>query len=305
MPSSDERLTSYLAQLDRLEGWMYPTTGLLMGEVLRWQSAQGVSGGIAEIGVHHGKSFIALGLAAEAHDALIAIDCFEDQAANVDFSGYGDRAAFEANLANWMPERAVRIETLDSLTLRGQEAAYGLADLRFFSVDGSHTREATLNDLQVADTALGPDGVCALDDLLNHHWLGVITGLFDYLNGPHGLVPAVLVPNKLFMARPDKAMALREALFARHGSYCSKRDVLISQYPVDIYEEAWQPPSVASAEAPEPAQAPDLAPAPTPEPTPEPEPEPSQEPRDAPSPEPPAAAHPTGLIGRITAPFRR
>lgn len=73
------------------------------------QRAHGVHGSIAEVGVYCGKSFIPLALLRRTNESALAIDCFEDQAANRDASGNGDRARFEAHLeAAHVRDAAVR-----------------------------------------------------------------------------------------------------------------------------------------------------------------------------------------------------
>src|ERR1022692_661571 len=57
-----------------------------------------VRGGVAEIGVHHGKSFIALCLAMQKDEKAFCIDIFSEQHLNQDQSGRGDRQMFEENI---------------------------------------------------------------------------------------------------------------------------------------------------------------------------------------------------------------
>ncbi|MEM8625588.1 MAG: class I SAM-dependent methyltransferase [Pseudomonadota bacterium] len=230
-------LDRYFAALDGIEGWLSPTAAWIMAGLIDWQGAKGVPGGIAEIGIHHGKSFLPLAMATRDGDALHAIDCFDDQSVNIDQSGRGDRRIFEQHLSEWLPGRAVTVHEVDSLTIRGREAALGLEGLRFFSVDGSHTRAATLNDLQVADAALGPDGLCALDDMLNACFTGVISGLFDYMTPDAGLVPVALVPNKLLLARPLVRDAVQAQLRERHAALLLKSDLELGDYRIDLFVE--------------------------------------------------------------------
>jgi hypothetical protein len=63
------------------------------------QRALDAKGGIAEIGVHHGKLFILLYLLGRPPEKAVAIDLFEDQHFNIDLSGSGDLAKFRRNLA--------------------------------------------------------------------------------------------------------------------------------------------------------------------------------------------------------------
>ena len=65
---------NYLSHIDEVEGWYSATTALAMMELIWLQESDGVPGGLAEIGIHHGRSFIALAAAARPTDPLIAID---------------------------------------------------------------------------------------------------------------------------------------------------------------------------------------------------------------------------------------
>ena len=67
-PSLDRLAAAYryLYYSDRIEGWMYQTTALAMMELIWLQEEAGLAGNIAEIGVHHGCSALALIAAARA-----------------------------------------------------------------------------------------------------------------------------------------------------------------------------------------------------------------------------------------------
>ena len=69
------------------------------------QLDMGVYGGVAEIGVHHGMSFVPLCLlnadAGAERSLAVAIDVFEHQERNLDGSGAGDREIFMGNVARW------------------------------------------------------------------------------------------------------------------------------------------------------------------------------------------------------------
>ena len=48
---------------NRIEGWFAPVDARTFYELLTFQNENNIDGGVAEIGVHHGKSFVALCLA--------------------------------------------------------------------------------------------------------------------------------------------------------------------------------------------------------------------------------------------------
>ena len=167
-----------------------------------------VPGGVLEIGVHHGKFFIALnGLVADETSKSIAVDLYENQDLNIDFSGRGSRSHFENNLRQFDRHggRNVIIESADSTTVAAADLL-AKAGQRFkvVSVDGGHTAEHTIADMNLANevvhsqqplarrhrrrhriSARPPDALAARDRLQQaHHVPHVdVSGLFPLLQG--------------------------------------------------------------------------------------------------------------------------
>jgi cephalosporin hydroxylase len=127
--------------LSQIEGWLSPTTARLMAALAEYQSTVGMHGNLAEIGIHHGKSFLAFANAACAGERLFAIDVFGDQHKNKDHSGSGSRHAFVQNAAIYAPRARIEIVQESSLDLPrlGWPKAHAQS-IRFFSIDGSHQR---------------------------------------------------------------------------------------------------------------------------------------------------------------------
>src|ERR1041385_6391341 len=98
----------YLYYSDRIDGWMYQTTALAMMELLWLQEEAGLTGNIAEIGIHHGCSALGLVAAARPDETVIAIDLFDRQDLNVDHSGGGSLTAFQEHLSYLFPQAKVR-----------------------------------------------------------------------------------------------------------------------------------------------------------------------------------------------------
>lgn len=236
----------YLDSLDTIEGWLSPGTALAMIETLWLQERTGIAGDVAEIGVFRGKSFLALAAGARPGERLIAIDLFDagDPAAerpeqDVAPYGTGNRAAFLANLARFFPGMRPEVIEGSSHALRGQEAAAGLSGLRMLSIDGGHTRALTLNDLRIADAALGAHGLCWLDDVLNPHWTGVVSGLFAFLDGTPDLTPVALFPNKLALCRPGAADFYRGGFRALFAPALERERIELHAAAIDVYGECW------------------------------------------------------------------
>ena len=212
------RLLDYCATGQHgIEGWLQQDALLLKLALHRQQRAAGIAAGVAEIGVHHGKFFVALALLCEGEDErALAVDVFDDQHLNPGGSGRGDRGVFGANLArSGVSGRAV-VRQQDSLTLTPDQvrAALGGGGARLFSVDGSHSLRHAASDLRVAAASLAPGGVVLLDDFLHAGWLGVTEAAVLMLHGesPPPLAPLAICGGKLAMVAPADHAAWMERL---------------------------------------------------------------------------------------------
>lgn len=224
--------------LHRVQGWLDESTAVYLSGIEVAQRAEGIVGDIAEIGIHHGKSFLCLCLDLPADQRAVAIDVFDDQSANVDGSGRGNRQIFEQNLA--AHGAGGNVDVVQSSSLELEANGFGTAGHRFriFSIDGGHTKEITENDLRIAERTVVERGLVVLDDVLNRHWLGVISGLFGYLAAGGSLVPAVLVPNKLILATSvDQAKQYRALFASNFPTGREKADVPLAGHLVDVYSQ--------------------------------------------------------------------
>lgn len=194
----------YLKGFESVEGWcsaqLFQTIDLLDSASLN------KVGGACEIGVHHGKFFILLNQVISADQKSYAIDIFEQQSLNIDASGKGTSSKFKSNLQLYDVHGGSNTELIegdstDSALRSRIEKQIGAGAIRFFSIDGGHTAEHTINDLEIADKLTSNEGVVIVDDVLNSHWLGVIEGVTNYLSRYPTLVPFALGGNKLYLSK--------------------------------------------------------------------------------------------------------
>lgn len=187
-----------------VEGWLRSEAATTIAALSERQRALGVAGGVAEIGVHHGKLFILLYLLGRAPEKAVAIDLFEDQHLNIDLSGGGDLAKFRHNLDRHADATRLVLHQGNSMDLTAAELVR-LADgpLRFVSVDGGHTAEITAHDLAVAEGALAEGGIIVLDDAFNEQWPGVADGVHGFFARSRNLVPFAIGANKTYFCRPS------------------------------------------------------------------------------------------------------
>jgi len=161
-------------------------------------------GGVCEIGVHHGQYYIMMNQLISANEQSYAIDVFDWQHLNIDGSGAGNRAKFEENLRSFD-----LYQGNNTTIIQGDSTDYSLGirnaikpgTIRFFSVDGGHTPEHALNDLNIANDLINLEGLVIVDDAMNHWWPGVLEGTLKFINSKPTLVPVALGFNKLYMCK--------------------------------------------------------------------------------------------------------
>jgi hypothetical protein len=201
-----------------VEGWLEPSILTAVTAFIAFQRAAGLPATFAEIGVHHGRFYLGLALAMGASGRGVAIDVFEAQHLNPDGSGKGNRQAFVANMArlNVAADRQTIIAN-DSRLVSPQQVISGLGGQRvaIFSVDGAHTVEYTISDLELAAATIADAGIIIVDDLFNARWPGVIDGVLQWLRSNAGAFEMVVYgDNKGFIARSAVAAAYRDMLIA-------------------------------------------------------------------------------------------
>lgn len=228
MEVSNTPLQNYLQYtFKNVEGWLLPAAVAGLNTLESIARLEGVvSGGACEIGVHHGRFFLALLACTNPSERSLAIDIFEDQALNVDRSGNGSRLRFAENLTKFSSHAdQVEIMQLDSLSLNSEKIvgiAQRFAPFRLFSIDGGHTTVHASNDLLVAQDLIVNGGLVIVDDYFHQDWPSVTEGVARYFWEVNAkLAPLCLVGGKLFMTT-----------FSYHERYLARlRSALIDPRP--------------------------------------------------------------------------
>lgn len=239
-PTSDQLpLLIYFANTERIEGWLQDTTAHVIRELLQHQLQEGVTGDVMEIGVHHGRLFILLCLLARPSEKAIAVDLFDMQELNVDKSGLGNLDQLRANLKTFAQDTNVEFVKGDSIQL-AESLKQRFRSLRYISIDGGHTREATCNDLWIAESILIPEGVVSLDDIYSLHWSGVTAGLAKYFAEGGSLIPFCLSPEKVHFARTRQAAdKYKELMSGRFDAISYVQFFNEDDVPVIVASEKW------------------------------------------------------------------
>jgi hypothetical protein len=197
----------------RIEGWLEPEAGFLFALLDEAQREQGVTGDVAEIGVHHGKSALLLGAMADhSRERMVVCDLFGGQQGNVSGSGSGDRHVFSANVEAWFSDSSfVKVYEKSSAELSVEEVG---RDCRLFHVDGGHSCSEALADLRLAAACLRPGGAIVIDDAFHMAWPGVTEAILIFLRDQdlERFVPLVMGFNKLVLVRSGDEMGYRALL---------------------------------------------------------------------------------------------
>jgi hypothetical protein len=190
---------------------------------LEVQSLAGIAGSMAEIGVHHGRSFFLLAQARRAGEQSLAVDVFEDDALYRDPLGFGRGVRFKQNCARLgVTLAANEVFAGPSATLDAAEISRRVGPVRFFSVDGGHRYDDVAYDMRLAAAALHPRGIIVADDYMNAQWPEVSLALADWLREKDNpLCPFLSSASKLYLcARSERAFYRTHAKqFLASGRY--------------------------------------------------------------------------------------
>lgn len=191
-------------QFPDIDGWCTAHLWQTIQPLYRDMVQRGPVGPVAEIGVYHGKFFLGLVKTVASPAQNHAIDVFDRQALNLDGSGAGSLDRFRQALRDCeVDEAAVEIVCADSMALTRTwvaEVEAKTGGFSFFSIDGCHRVEHTVNDLEIACALTRPSGIIFVDDYYNPSWPGVHEGVARwYFSRPRRFVPLLFSCNKLYL----------------------------------------------------------------------------------------------------------
>jgi hypothetical protein len=198
----------------KIKGWLSEIDNRILEVILELQVNNEIVGSVAEIGLHHGKSFIPLCLSLQEKEKGYGIDLFEDQAKNIDQSGRGSTLYVNNNLADFgiSPERYV-LDSRSSELVEPSDIIDSVGKIRFFSIDGGHWSEIVMNDLNLAQQVMCHGGVIALDDYLRPEWPEVAVGFHRwYFENNKKFSVFAIGFNKVYLCSPDFLEFYRHAL---------------------------------------------------------------------------------------------
>jgi hypothetical protein len=169
----------------------------LIAALNNFQKSQSIRGDLFEIGVHHGKLTILLGLLLGENEKLAVCDIFEDQSFNVSGSGAGSKDIFLEHWQHYFGDTtSLIIHDKPSQELTAADTG---ENVRIFSIDGGHTAAETYGDLVAAKQALLPEGLILIDDYFDPVFPGVSEGVNRFLFDNPDIKPLMHFFNKLVL----------------------------------------------------------------------------------------------------------
>ncbi len=246
---SREQLDRYLRWGNKkVDGWLYSVDAQLVGTIGDIQTKNGISGSVGEIGVWQGRLFILLYLLLHTNEKAFSIDIFDQNHLSKDRSnpkpGSGSNKLLDGFFDNvkrhvGSPEDIHTIRA-SSDSVVGKDILSVVGPVRLFSIDGGHTKEIVINDLDLAASTLCEQGVIIFDDCFRPEWPGVSNGLHEFFfRKTPTLVPFAISLNKVFLCKPSMATMYRESLKKLEPEHYNKESTFFGS-PVGFYSNRWE-----------------------------------------------------------------
>ena len=185
--SGNPAVDRYIAEgYETVRGMSSAFAATICGHIIRRQSELGITGHIAEIGTFEGRFFIAMALGLAPGEHALGIDTF-------DWPNDGLLDLFHSHCARLGLARerytAIKANIRDlsakdfADALGGQQRGEHASQqkVRFFHIDGDHSREQLLADLALAEAVLHPQGIICLDDMLHPGYPLLVVAVHEWL----------------------------------------------------------------------------------------------------------------------------
>jgi len=175
--SGNREVDRYIAEgYDAVRGMSSRFAATICGYIIRRQSELGIKGHIAEIGTFEGRFFIALALGLAPGEHALGIDTFN-------WPNQGLLDLFHSHCARHGLARerytAIKANVRDVSPDDIRKALGG--PVRFWHLDGDHSREQLLADLALAESTLHSQGIICLDDMLHPGYPLLVVAVHEWL----------------------------------------------------------------------------------------------------------------------------
>ena len=175
--SGNPTVDRYIADgYETVRGMSSRFAATISAHVLRRQSELGIAGHFAEIGTFEGRFFIAMALGLAPGEKALGIDTFN-------WPNDGLLDLFHSHCARHgvAQDRYIAIKAnVRDLGVDDIKRSLG-GPVRFWHIDGDHSRESLTADLALAAATLHPQGLIVLDDMLHPGYPLLVVAVYEWL----------------------------------------------------------------------------------------------------------------------------
>jgi len=167
----------YIAEgYETVRGMSSAFAATICAHVIRRQTELGIKGHIAEVGTFEGRFFIAMALGLGEGERALGIDTF-----NWPNDGLLDLFHSHCTRLGLAKERYVVFKG-NARELSPDDVRNKLGGpVRFWHLDGDHSREQLTLDLDLALATLHPQGMIVLDDMLHPGYPLLVVAVYEWL----------------------------------------------------------------------------------------------------------------------------
>src|ERR1700742_1331287 len=161
--SGNPTVDRYIAEgYETVRGMSSAFAATICGHIIRRQTELGITGHIGEIGTFEGRFFIAMALGLGEGERALGIDTFN-------WPNDGLLDLFHSHCARHgvAEDRYIAVKAnVRDLGVNDIKRSLG-GPVRFWHIDGDHSREALIADLDLALATMHSQGILCLDDMLH------------------------------------------------------------------------------------------------------------------------------------------
>ena len=175
--SGNPAVDRYITQgYETVRGMSSRFAATISGHVIRRQSELGITGHIAEIGTFEGRFFSAMALGLGPGEHALGIDTFS-------WPNDGLLDLFHSHCArHGLPRERYTAHKGNVRDLAPDDIRKTLGGpVRFWHVDGDHSREHLTADLDLAAATLHPKGIICLDDMLHPGYPLLVVAVHEWM----------------------------------------------------------------------------------------------------------------------------
>lgn len=187
-----------------IKGWYdYINLNPILYYIDTFHKANNIIGDICEIGVYHGKFFLALCCLKQENETCLAIDSFGTNPETDAIYGDGEenRIIFKNNYENLFkdPVENILLQKNSNALDPDKIKRYTKNPIRFFSIDGDRSVAGVYNSMVLAKFTLSNYGVIIVDDYFSLNWPEVQIGVDLFLKDNQNISIISTNFNKTFL----------------------------------------------------------------------------------------------------------